>query len=234
MRDAADASADAAEATSRAAIDFRSGVERGIQDLDSELNDFATLGESAVTGAFRNMEDALVRFAATGKASFADFAQAIIADLARIHIRQAITLPLFNWLFPGDPDVSSVPGPHTVGHTGGIAGALRTARTGIAPGAFAGAPRFHRGGIPGLSNDEIPVILQRGEGIFTPEQMRALGANVGAGPRSVDVRITNQGTPQAVQQASPRIEADQLIIDIVVDDVARGGRIARVLAAQGG
>jgi hypothetical protein len=33
------------------------------------------------------------------------------------------------------------------------------------------APRYHGG----LQPDEFPSILKRGEGVFTPEQMRAMG-----------------------------------------------------------
>ena len=61
-------------------------------------------------------------------------------------------------------------------------GAPTPYRTGIPAAAFAGAPRLHGGGIPGLAADEIPTILRRGEGVFTPEQMRALGP--AAPPRS--------------------------------------------------
>ena len=48
----------------------------------------------AFQSGFKGLEDALVRFVQTGKANFRDFANAIIADLARIAIRRAITGPL--------------------------------------------------------------------------------------------------------------------------------------------
>jgi lambda family phage tail tape measure protein len=47
-----------------------------------------------VKGAFQGLEDQLVSFVTTGKASFADLAKSIIADIARIAIRQAIIAPL--------------------------------------------------------------------------------------------------------------------------------------------
>jgi hypothetical protein len=38
--------------------------------------------------------------------------------------------------------------------------------------AFAFAPRLHAGFMP----DEYPTVLKKGEGVFTPGQMKALGA----------------------------------------------------------
>ncbi len=53
-------------------------------------------------------------------------------------------------------------------HTGGIVG--ETARPGrmVSVGLFAGAPRFHTGG---LVSGEVPIIARKGEAVFTPEQM---------------------------------------------------------------
>ncbi|WP_395454091.1 hypothetical protein ACHMW5_07870 (plasmid) [Azospirillum melinis] len=53
-------------------------------------------------------------------------------------------------------------------HTGGIVG--ETGRPGrmVSAGLFAGAPRFHTGG---LVAGEVPIIARKGEAVFTPEQM---------------------------------------------------------------
>jgi lambda family phage tail tape measure protein len=47
-----------------------------------------------VKGAFQGLEDQLTSFVTTGKANFADLANSIIQDIARIAIRQAIIAPL--------------------------------------------------------------------------------------------------------------------------------------------
>lgn len=62
-------------------------------------------------------------------------------------------------------------------HSGGIVGAGSSFGRMVNPGVFNGAPRFHTGGIAG---DEVPIIAKRGEGVFTPAQMRALGGRGGA------------------------------------------------------
>ena len=61
--------------------------------LDSASN-VAGQTKALFSNAFQGMEDAIVRFATTGKLSFADFANSVISDMARIAIRQSITGPL--------------------------------------------------------------------------------------------------------------------------------------------
>lgn len=56
--------------------------------LDSAQN-IAGQTKSLFGNAFSSMEDSLVNFAITGKASFADFTKSILADMARIATRQA-------------------------------------------------------------------------------------------------------------------------------------------------
>src|SRR5690606_13749124 len=80
-----------------------------------------------------------------------------------------------------------------VAHTGGIADALSAGRT-VPAAAFAGAPRLHGGGIAG---DEVPTILKRGEGVFTPEQMKALG---GPGKIEIDFNVINEFGPEVQVQ----------------------------------
>lgn len=52
-------------------------------------------------------------------------------------------------------------------HSGGIAGRDGYAHSrAVAAGTFAGAPRYHNGGVAGLKPDEVPAILQKGERVI--------------------------------------------------------------------
>jgi len=60
-------------------------------------------------------------------------------------------------------------------HAGGIVGADATMMRTVPASIFSAAPRFHHG----LAPTEFPAILQRGEGVFTPAQMKALKSESG-------------------------------------------------------
>lgn len=65
-------------------------------------------------------------------------------------------------------------------HGGGVAGQADGRRRLVDPSVFTQAPRYHGGGVAGLGPDEVPAILQRGEAVFTPAQLRLLKETIGA------------------------------------------------------
>ena len=71
---------------------------------------FADQAEQAVVGAFKGMEDAMVKFVTTGKLNFSDLARSIIADLTRMLVRYAIVQPLFKSIFPKIPITNNAKG----------------------------------------------------------------------------------------------------------------------------
>ena len=78
-----------------------SGAKSPLESFAESAFKFANQAEQAVVGAFKGMEDALVKFVTTGKLNFSDLARSIIADLTRMLVRAAIVKPLFSFLFPG-------------------------------------------------------------------------------------------------------------------------------------
>jgi hypothetical protein len=59
---------------------------------------------------------------------------------------------------------------------------------------FLGAPKFHQGGI---ASNEVPAILQRGEGVFTAKQMRALGSGKSANSSPINITVHVNGNSNA-------------------------------------
>ncbi|MDR0189447.1 phage tail tape measure protein [Pseudomonas yamanorum] len=91
--------------------------------LDSAKN-IAGQTKSLFGNAFSSMEDAVVNFAMTGKASFSDFAKSILADMARIATRQASSALLSSLVgatasyFTGTASTPTSAGSTQAGYTG--------------------------------------------------------------------------------------------------------------------
>lgn len=68
---------------------WSNGARSAFQTYAEQAADVAGQTRNLFTNAFSSMEDAIVNFAMTGKLSFSDFAKSILADMARIAVRQA-------------------------------------------------------------------------------------------------------------------------------------------------
>ena len=73
---------------------FRDTFGASLKEYYQQLTNFGAQVADSVKGAFQGLEDQLTSFVTTGKANFADLANSIIQDIARIAIRQAIIAPL--------------------------------------------------------------------------------------------------------------------------------------------
>jgi len=213
---AAEASSAAGEAAASAATQAATGwaaVREELSRYAGEAMDWGKGLGSALTSAFRSAEDAIANFVTGGKIDFKALADSILADITRIAVRSAILGPLANalgggsggllgGLFGGGGGLFA-----GIFHQGGVAGGPAQQR--LVPAlAFAGAPRFHDGGVAGLRADEVPAILQRGEMVLSRAQLAAIGAARETRP-PVNV-VMNISTPDAgsFRYAQGQIAAD--------------------------
>src|SRR5919106_180666 len=152
---------DANDRALRSSQAWADGATRFLKDYVAESNDAATATERAFANAFSGAEDALVGFIASGKLEFRSLADSILADLARMTVRQTITAPIAGAL------QSAFAGGGLFGlfHEGGIAGERPPAIRYADAAVFEHAPRYHGGGLAGsgLLPDEVPIIARRGE-----------------------------------------------------------------------
>jgi len=222
----------------RASDDWSDGVVRALRDYARGSSDAATQFEQATTRALKAGEDAFIQWATTGKVSASDLFNSIAEEALRAAYRMAVIKPfgsLFEGIFGsigsslfGGWSLAPVgdfpaPGPVMVAHTGGVIGGDALPFRSVAPALFDNAPRFHDGGVVGA---EVPIIAQRGETVFTPGQMRALGTELGQRPEvQVNVHVDNRapGTEARAQWRSDG--AGGLNLDIVVEQIE--GQIAR-------
>jgi lambda family phage tail tape measure protein len=78
--------------------DWANGAMEALQNYSDEAQNTAQMMQDAFTNAFNSAEDALVGFVKTGKIDIESLVDSIIADFARIAIKQGITGPLANAL----------------------------------------------------------------------------------------------------------------------------------------
>ena len=69
----------------------------------------------------------------------------------------------------------------------------------VSPALFAGAPRYHSGGIAGLAPNEVPAILKKGE-IVDPGDGSMLGGGRAPMSVSIDARGADIATVARIQR----------------------------------
>lgn len=79
------------DAMTAAQGDWRNGASSAFSSYLEQARDVAGQTRTLFSNAFSSMEDAVANFAITGKLSFTDFTKSVLADMARIATRQAIT-----------------------------------------------------------------------------------------------------------------------------------------------
>lgn len=158
---------------------------RGMQAIDSIAQ---ALGNVLATGG--KLKDV---WASIGQA-FASFAAGVLKDIATMIIKFYILAAVKSMLGIAsggsttafDAMTGAAAGATTaaVKHAGGIAGESNGASRVVDLALFRMARRMHDGGMAGLSADEIPTILQRGELVSTQAEQRrnaAMAAGAGGG-----------------------------------------------------
>lgn len=226
--------------------DWKDGVLRASKKLQEEYEDHAGAMESAYTKAFSAMEDGIVSFVKTGKFEVSDFVDHMITEIIRMGVRQAVMQPLngiMGQIFGGSgssTDLEPFGGSGSsnffndmmksiiaIFHDGGVVGKGSPGKKAVNPMIFANAPRFHGGGFPGLKSNEVPAVLEKGEGVFTRDQMRALGGMISR-PAGMDVQfnlVNKSGNDvRGQQQGQPRFDGQQMILDVVLKAANQPGK----------
>ena len=208
--------ADAFQKGRISADEFGDAAGTALGTLPKLAEDAAGEMDQFMIQAARNVQDAFADFLFD---PFKDGVDGMLKDFGQViqrMIAQAVAADLGKRLFGADM-ASGKSGAELGGfaktaldwvaglfHEGGVVGAGGQSRA-VPASAFMGARRFHTGGIPGLSADEVPAILQKGEEVLTRSDPRhqANGGTVGS-PAGGDLHVhlhTPPGTP-AQQRAS--------------------------------
>lgn len=195
--------------------------------------------KEGMSGIFTGFFDDLAR----GKFAFKDFAKSILRMLMQIIVKALIARAIMSALGMGAGPVaapvgavssgklSGMTGSYTMDHTGGVIGSGEgSTRNGFAS-MFAFAKRYHNGGFPGLKDGEVPIIAKKGEGVFTPEQMKALGRGGGGTAPNVQVNVINQSSQDVNAQKGDgaRFDGEKWVMDIVLKNAVTPGPMRDML-----
>ena len=108
-------------------------------------------------------------------------------------------------------------------HTGGVLGTDALASRYIHQAYFDNAPRFGSGGIV---SGEVPIVAHKGEGVFTPGQMAAMGGS--SIQNTFHISVASDATssdPQAAATTARAIrrEMEGLVNSTIMKQMRPGG-----------
>lgn len=146
---------------------------------------------SAVVAGTQSLGEA---FQAVGVSMLQFFSQ-LLQQIAMAIIKQMILNALSNSSYGGIANAAVSAGGAAAGamHNGGIVGDKSSGgqqQRGMNPAWFAGAKRYHDGGLPGLKSDEVPTILQKGEQVLDKNDPNNILNQTGSGNNSQDPSST--------------------------------------------
>ena len=171
------------------------------KNITNEAQNFG----QAFSGIMGSLENTFVDFAKTGKLEFGSLVNSIIADLARIAVRQKITAPLIEALGlsggrggNGSAGIDAIESGGSNDFLGGL-------------GKFLG---FRAAGGPVMAGGSY-IVGEKGPELFTPNVAGAITPNSALGAPTVN--IINNGPPVSAQAQPPRIDGGRLVLDVVLN-----------------
>lgn len=140
--------------------------------------------------------------------SFLQFAADFLLQIARMIAQQAI----FNALSAASPGGAGGAGGGIAGligglfHGGGVVGGTGARGRAVSAAVFAGATRYHSGGMVGLKPNEVPAILERGEEVLArgDPRHRNNGGGGGGGGISQILAIGEEQIAKAIAGSAGR------------------------------
>ncbi len=182
------------------------------KELNREAKEFANLGKDLLGGFIDDL-----RNGASASEALANALQKVASKLIDIALNNIFSGGgLFGGGKGGLFGGAIIPG---ILHSGGVAGThgYNHGRT-VSPSVFAGAKRYHTGGVAGLQPGEIPAILQRGEVVLP----RGAGmVNKARSTETINV-VLRDDSGRMAQIADQRIQtASGAIVQVSVQQSAK-------------
>lgn len=177
----------------------------------------ADLLVNGLTRAFDQFARSVAEGKSVGEAAreaFLQFAADFLIEIGKMIVQQMI-LNMLRAAFGGTPFGAMI----GLRHSGGLVGNGGGQRRRVNPAAFAGAARYHTGGIVGLRPGEVPIIAKRNEEVLTEDDPRHMfnGGGTGTGqPQSKSMKIINAfDAADMLNEALGSAEGEEVFINYV-------------------
>lgn len=242
-------------------LERRNKILEQSKSFQKSLEETFTSVQDVVFNSIKKTEDAIVDLVMTGKLNFKDLANSIIRELVRMAVQAFITRFILGPLLGnftqnlGDQLGGTLSTPQGIptqafAHSGGIAGGDRL------------DSRTSGSGFDRLRRNEMPIVVEKGEGIFTQQQMRALApvaevaratrnmatartlpevhfrpvVNVQPGSGTKVEVVNNSGSEATIEESvsSDGQELIRVVIGAVAQDIAGDGPISRTMKGKFG
>lgn len=167
---------------------------------------FKAWGDEVATAGGNMLEAFAKAYAETGKLSdgfkaakdaMIDFIASFLMEIAKAIIQAIILQAIMNAIngTSGGYGAAVSSALTAAGHTGGVVGSSNNIganpRRMVSPTVFAGAQRFHEGGLPGLKQGEVAAILKKGEEVVTEDDPRHVANGGASGGPNVNLTAVN-------------------------------------------
>lgn len=214
--------------------------------MQKQMEQWGKLSENMQTASAQWMDSAATGIAGliTGTGDLSSVINGILSDVANMGVRYMLSsmMPDKSGAGAARGGAGKLAGAATgkmgVGtkHTGGIVGAGASGVAKVVHGSvFSHAKKYHTGGIvgglggPKLSRGEVPIIAKKGEGVFTPEQMSALGGFSSNSQYQIHAPVTvngSSGTPAQNDDLAKKVakEMDGTMRNIIQDEIRKQQR----------
>lgn len=198
-------------------------LQKSVKQYGEDAQNVGKQVRDALTDAFKAAEDAIVKFATTGKISFGDFVESVLAGLVRIQAQKMIS-----GLAEG---LTSV--------LGKTLGGYFDYKFGDGLGSeYAKNEIFGSGNIPGkasggpVSSGKTYLVGERGPELFSPYSPGTIIPNHmlgGFGAMQIQINHKNEGTKQEVTSSSADFDGNTMVINIVTRDIENDGLVSKAI-----
>lgn len=204
-----------------------------VANYRDEAENTGKLIRDAYKNAFSSMEDAFVKFVTTGKMSFKDLVNSILADIARMMAKRYVSNFLEGLMQLGGSALSN-----WLGGSNGVTASMANNIKGMASsGAFTYQTSGARASGGPVSQSKSYLVGENGPELFVPKQSGTIISNedlqgkngLGIGGFNIQIQHHNEGTQQQVTDSGADFDGKNLIIKIVTQDIANDGMISRTM-----